>query len=173
MPMHLRHEIASIFKRLGKLCALRREKRYHLLSEGQTLLDHNPEIRTGGKPNSVGERIYRMIHVEQDLGYDADVNDGFKEPKDCCKQPTALNNSRRANCVQCDISDSRHDNQDKGNGYRSRHVACLPPTIFYLYVRLILRRNCVFPNGSGLALVLFVQNPEDPGKQISPDFVAI
>lgn len=75
---------------------------------------------------------------EKDFGYNADVDDGFKEPKDGRKQATALNDRCGANSVQGDVTDSRNNNQDTGNGYRSRHVECFaPPAIFSLHVRLL------------------------------------
>ena len=81
-----------------------------MLSEGQMLLHHNSQVCSGSESYSVGERIYRMVHVEKDLGYNGNVDDGFKEPKDCRKQATALNNRCGANGVSRDITDSRNNN---------------------------------------------------------------
>jgi len=64
-----------------------------------------------------------VIHVEEDFGYDADVHDGFKKTQEGCKHAATMNNRCHANGVKRNISDSRNNNQEKGNGYRNRHGA--------------------------------------------------
>src|SRR5712671_6366427 len=124
--IHFRQMTPRISKSLVQLYPFSREKRYHLISEGQMLLDHNPQECSGGKPSPIGQCVDRVIHVEKHLGYHADVDDCFKESEDRSERATALNDRCRANSIQTHIGDARNDNHYKSDGYRGGHVRMTP-----------------------------------------------
>ena len=83
------------------------------MAERQALFDRDAEIGSSREANTIGQRVHRMIHVEEDLGDRADVNDSLKKTEGRREQAAALDDGDGADGVQRDVRYSRQNDGQK------------------------------------------------------------
>jgi hypothetical protein len=77
-------------------------------------------------PQPVGDGIHGLIHIQQDLGHDADIDNRLEEPKNCGEGAPALDYRDHPERAQGNICDSRKDDEKGRYEYGGVHSAIAP-----------------------------------------------
>jgi len=75
------------------------------VAERQALLDGYAKEGSAGEPQAIGQRIDGMVHIQEDLGYRADVHDGFEKAQNRRERAPALDDGYGADGVQRHVRD--------------------------------------------------------------------
>src|SRR6266446_5257931 len=121
MSLHLRQKVARRNQSLSQLNSFPREKRCHLLAEGQPLLDGYSKVRTRREAQPIGQGKNRVIHVQEHFGDRADVHYGFKKTENRREHPPALDNGGGADGIQGHVGYSREHDQPEREKYHGVH----------------------------------------------------
>ena len=113
MTFHLSDPVAGHAQTLGQLESSARDERCQLVTKSQALLNAHPEKGSARVAKAVGQRIHRMIHIQEDLGDRTNVHDGFEKPKGRRKPTPALHNRNGADGVQGHVRYPREDDEPK------------------------------------------------------------
>jgi hypothetical protein len=109
MPFYFGQPVSRRAQHISQVKAFVCDQRDQLVAESEALFDGDSKERPTGEAQAIGQRIYGMVHIQEDLGYRADVHNRFEKAQDRREPTPALNNGYRSDSVQCHVCDSRQD----------------------------------------------------------------
>jgi hypothetical protein len=74
-------------------------------------------------PQPVGDGIHGLIHIQQDLGDEADIDNRLEEPENCRERAPALDHRDHPERAQGNVCDPGQDDEQERYEYGSVHLA--------------------------------------------------
>src|ERR1043166_8803712 len=121
MSFDLSKAVTGRAQNFGQLNSFGRDNRHYLVAKGQALLNGYPEVSPADEAQPIGQSIYWVIHIQQDLGNRADVYNRLAETQESRERAPTLHYGDGANSVQRHIGYSRQHDEPKRDEYGGTH----------------------------------------------------